>query len=368
MREISIMLLVLLSFVITIFLGNEKQIQYLIDLSGSIIALVGILLAIPILKRKLIENHISKTLVDIQDGNKNLMSEITNIEDDCCYKACNNNLLEIEDLKSITEKVQYLYKISRDANSDSQTMLYLLKNTLLNIIHARNKENLFTEDIYGLILFVFSRVEFFTTQVIPIPNSTQLVMKELLNTKYKKWVTNSEFVNYKAFSKGVIYNPHSAHYLLFYNKINNISNLLIQKSAFLVFKNTAPLRKLLWGQKFYAPTKLKNKNYHPIFGNGTIYMISFDTIHYIDDDRYTVKIIYGNINDGMSFKDDYNSIEKLKMNYIDSYIENTEFSFDNVINMKNAEYECISVEFELEYLKKIFRKHKKQIKKSLMLK
>lgn len=367
MREISIMLLVLLTFVITIFWGNEKQIQYLIDLSGAIIALVGILLTIPILKRKLLENHISKTLIDIQEGNKKLISAISDIQDEYYCKARTKKHMKIEELENMTKQIQYLYKISQEANRDSQTMFYYLKVTLLNIARDKNDEFIFTDHLYGLILFVFSYVEFFCNQVIPIPNSTKLIKNDLINSKYKKIVTNSDYIKYKAFNKGIIYDPHSAHYLIFYEKINNIPNLFFQKSAFLIFRSTAPLRKLLWGKEIYAPSELENRYEDIILGRGRLSIISFDIIHYRDEDRHTVRIVYGNIDESISFKTFYDSKEKLKNSYIDISIEKSGFSFDNMINIKNLKYECISIEFELEYLRSLFKKNRRKIEKKMML-
>ncbi|WP_370862151.1 hypothetical protein [Parabacteroides faecis] len=366
MREIGVMLLVLLAIIVTIFTESEKQIKYLIDLAGPIVALVGILLTIPIIRKKLIENHISKTLIDIQEGNKKLISAISDIEDEYYCKAHINKHIEIEELQNVAKQIQYLYKVSQEANRDSQTMFYYLKVTLLNIVRDRNDEFLFTRDLYGLILFVFNHVEFFCNQVIPIPNSTKLIKNNLINSKYKKAVTNSDYIKYKAFNKGIIYDPHSAHYLIFYDKINNMTDLFIQKSAFSIFRNTAPLRKLLWGENIYAPFELGNKRNDAIFGRGKLSIISFNTVHYVNEDRYTVKIIYGNTNDSISFKTFYDSEEKLKSSYIDMSIEKSGFSFEKMINMKNLKYECISIEFELEYLRLLFKKNRRKIEKIIM--
>lgn len=372
MREISIMLLVLLTFVITIFLGNEKQIQYLIDLSGAIIALVGILLTIPILRKKFIESHISKALIDIQDANKKLFLASTDLNDEYYTKEQFNEIVKKEELNSIFEQIKSLYKISQEANRDSQTMLYFLKATLQNMQSYYTDENpdrLFTSDIYSLVGHVLRFVEFSCTQVVQIPKSTKMIKDELINPRYKKLVTNSNFVRYKYFKQGVIYDPNSAHYLRYYEWANNRSNILIKESTFQIFMNSAPIKKLFWINNIYAPFEFAFNQSDPLLNREKLYLIAYRTIEKYNpgkENEVWIEVIYSTAVRYVDFSSFYNSLEQLKTHYYDDTLDNFDFSLDEATSFTMLNRQSFSMKFKYEYLQSIFKKNKSLIRKVLI--
>jgi len=351
----------------------DKWFKYFTDILGPIIALIGILLTLPILKKKLLENHISKALIDIQDANKNLLTEITDLIDEYTPKTFSNDRILKNELQDILDKVKIIYKTSQKGNSDSQTMLFFLKYTIQNTLKHYDPKKyaiLSSREIYGLVLFTLEQAVFFSTQVVQIPKSTKTNNENLINKKIKKYVSNSEFLKYKHFKQGLIDDPNSAHYLLFYNQINHCSSTLLKRAAFQIFWDVSAIKKILFLSEIYAPLEINAPNNSPIFGGGNyrLYLIGFQKSTTLlmkeGTTKKVVDLIYSNPDDFGRFASNL-TYENLKKNYKDVFIENSSFSLEKAISMTQKDLETFSIQYELKYLEELFNKNKKEFKKKL---
>jgi len=344
--------------------------EHLINLLGPAIALLGILLAIPILRKKLLENHISKALIDIQTSNKEILLQTTDVIDEYTPRTYSNDILPKAELEDIYEKIKILYKKSQEGNSDSQTMLFFLKMTIQNTLkHYPQKTLLSTREIYGIVLYCLDYVTFFSTQVLQIPKSTNTNRENLINRKLKKYVSNSEFLKYKYFKQGLIDDPNSAHYLLFYSKVYNSSSYLIQRSAFQIFWNSSAIKKILFLSGIYAPIELSAPNIAPLFGEDkyTLYLIGFQRRTMLESGKgmkTVVNLIYSNPNDVSRFVEGL-TFDKLKTDFEDTFLENSGFSISKANSMAKGDIEILYFQYDCEYLEGIFRKNKRKFKKKL---
>lgn len=350
----------------------EVCLDYFTDFLGPIIALLGILLAVPILRKKLLENHISKALIDIQTANKEILLQTTDIIDEFVKRTYSNDLLSKNELEEIYDKIRSLYKKSQEGNSDSQTILFLLKVTIQNILkhYDPTKTSIIsTREIYGIVLYCLDYVTFFSTQVVQIPKSTKTNKNDLINKKLKRYVSNSEFLKYKHFKQGLIDDPNSAHYLLFYAKIYNSSTYLIQRSAFQIFWNSSAIKKMLFVSGIYAPITLSAPTINPLFPgeNYTLYLIGFQKRTLLESGKgmkYIINLIYSNPNDVERFVEGL-SFEKLKENFMDTFIENSGFLISKANSMTKGDIEILSFQYDLEYVENTFKINKRRFQKKL---
>lgn len=191
----------------------------------------------------------------------------------------------------------------------------------------------------------------------------------MINKKLKKYVTHSDILKYKHFKQGLIDDSNSAHFLIFYSKINNCSNVLLKRSAFQIFESVSAIKKILFLSEIYVPLELKTINNSPIFGGEfhILYLIGFKTSTTLTlKDGSTKKVvdaIYTNPSDFGRF------VSSLKLESIikfkDSYIENSGFELDKAHKMTINGIETFTLQFELNYLKQQFGKNKSAIKKKL---
>ncbi|WP_029292785.1 MULTISPECIES: hypothetical protein [Chryseobacterium] len=345
---------------------------YFIDLLTPGLALIGIILTIPILKRKLLENHISKALVDIQEANKQILLDTTELTDEFLPKTFTNEIVYEDELQALFEKLKFAYKESQKGNSDCQTMLFFLKHTLQNTIkHYNTSNNIFhTREIYGLVLYTLDLVNFFSTQVVQVPKSTKTHKGNLINKELEKYVTNSEFLRYKYFKQGLIDDPKSAHFLLFYTKINETSSWLLKRSAFQIFWDTSAIKKILYFSKIYAPLELKMLNEMPFFGGeyNTLYLIGFRKKMSLQlksgEQLEIVDLIYSNPSDFGRFA---SNLEKKHLNefFSDNFISDSGFNFNSLETLTHNGIETITLRFSAEYLENLYQLNKSKFKKKL---
>ncbi len=340
------------------------------DFQGSIIAIITIIITYPILKKKLLENHISNALTDIQIANKRLISKSTELIDEYVPLTYTNEWVTLKEMQYLTKVIKELQKLSIDANKDSNTIIILLKITLQNTIkHYDNSKHgrISTREIFGIIISVLEHVIYFSTQVVQIPKSSKTSKNHLINKKISKYVTNSEFERYKYFKQGFIDDSKSAHLLLFYSYISSSSTKLITRSAFQIFRDTSPLQCMAFLREFYAPMHLENKEDYSLFEDRLLlqlmgFKISKSLSTVTNTSTRVIELNYTNPSDFFGFAKSLTK-DKLIASFKDTLIENSGFDLSKMNKFSYSSKEIISIEFDLEYCQEQFVKNKKEFKK-----
>jgi len=357
---------------------DEKQenmfLNYIKDFSGSIVALIGIIAAWPFFRRKMIENHISNTLFKIQEVNRIVGKECQKLIDKYISYTYTIEPISRNELESIYKDINNLYLLSVDGSSDVTTVIFYLKVTIQRTLKHYNKKYTKTSfitsrEIYELVIKVIETVIFYSTKVIQIPKSSKvnqydLIEKTLKNNSIKNYISNSSFTEFKHFNQGVLFDFCSLHYLSFYAMIIK-SNTLITRSAFSIYINPDPVLKLLQLNEIYAPLILEDKNKDELFNvNYSLFLIKFS----INDEltmangkrKKIVNLYYTNTNDISRFvshlKPDY-----FKSNFIEKYIIESEFNFENILSFGLDNFETIVIKFEYAYLQNAYKVNKKRI-------
>ncbi len=351
----------------------EKAFPYIKDSLSVIAVFLGIFITYPLLRKKLVENHITNTLQKIQDTNGIIQSDCQKIIDKYVPLTYSNNHLRESDIEKVYDEIRKLSYEAQQASSDVVTILFYFKNTLQGVLKHYDYgkySTISSRDLYGLTISVLELTIFYCTKVISIPKSTKIESQNIINPKIKKFVTNSNSNQFKYFNQGFINDVKTSHLGFFYQEINSRKHALIKRAAFKTFQDPAPVAVLLFLSGIYAPLVLE-KDYDSPFnpeGKLRLFLIGFSFQNKLTMKDGTVKEVidldYCNPDDFGRFADNL-KFDDFKTNFYDSYIRESNFKFDK-ISMKHSNFETITIQIDSSYLKTAFKKVKRKMRRQMM--
>jgi len=315
----------------------DKYLDYFKDIFGSLVALLGILLTLPILRKKLIENHITNKLNEIQTKNSEIQSYNQKLIDKYIPLTYSNDLLTKQDLENALNDLQEGFHISQNASSDVATLMFYLKTTVQGAIkHFDNKKSkLFSSrGFYGFIMDNLDLVNYYSKQVVQIPKSTKTQKNDIITKALRKYVSDSQIVQFKYFKLGIIDSPDSAHFTMFTGKVNRTNHSLLMRATFQIYMSPRAVAKLLYINKIYAPLILSMPHENPLFGTKSLdlYLIGFSISNQISVDpnepSKVVDLIYSNPEDFHRFVEAL-KYEKLKTEFKDNWIPDSKFELSS---------------------------------------
>lgn len=353
----------------------DKYFGYFKDVLGPLVALTGILLTLPILRRKLVENHITTKLNEIQTSNSEIQTFNQKLIDKYVPLTYSNNLLTLQDLENLLTGLQKGFHVSQKASSDVATLMFYLKTTLQGVnkhFDPKNSKLFSTRGLLGFVIDNLDLINFYSTQVVQIPKSSKTKQSNLINKNIRKYVTHSKIVQYRYFKLGIIDDPDSAHFTMFSGKVNRTNHALLMRAAFQIYWNPNAIAKLLFLNKIYAPSKLTKPEKDHLFGIESLdlYLIGFSISNQLSKDpnapTKVVDLIYSNPDDFHRFVGNL-KYDKLKSNFNDDWIPNSDFSLGESISMTKVEIETFRLKYDKNYLMNLFKKNRRKIKKKLKI-
>lgn len=109
----------------------DKILSFVKDILGPLVALLGILLTIPILKKKLLENHITNALNKIQESNSAVKKKNQELIDGFTHVLnSKSKILTKEEVESCFTELTKVFYLSLDGSSDVTSLLYYLRETI----------------------------------------------------------------------------------------------------------------------------------------------------------------------------------------------------------------------------------------------
>ncbi|ALO17380.1 hypothetical protein L21SP5_03785 [Salinivirga cyanobacteriivorans] len=353
----------------------EKYFGYIKDLLGPLVALLGILLTLPILRKKLIENHITTKLNEIQSKNTEIQSYNQKLIDKYIPLTYSNDLMTKADLENALSELQKGFHISQNASSDVATLMFYLKTAVQGAIkHFDNqKSKLFsTRGFYGFIMDNLDLVNYYSKQVVQIPKSTKTKKSTIISKAISKYVSHSKIEQFKYFKLGIIDSPDSAHFTIFSGNVNKTNHALLMRSTFQIYLSPKAIAKLLFINKIYAPLIISKPHEDPLFGTKSfdLYLIGFSINNQISVDpeapSKVVDLIYSNPLDFHRFIDAL-KYEKLKSDFKDIWIPDSKFDLSKSISMSKTEIETFKLKYDKEYLFEMHKNNKRKIKKKIKI-
>lgn len=346
---------------------------YIKDISGPTIALLGIIVAVPILRKKLVASHITSKLNEIQTANSSVQSFNLELIDKYTPLTFSNDLLEPNDLKVLLLDLRKIFHISQKASSDVATLTFFLKTTLEGTIKhydTKTSKRFSTRSLLGFVIENLELINFYASQVVQVPKSSKTKGRDLINKKIKKYVTHSQIKQYKHFKLGIIEDANSAHFTLFSSSVNARNHILLMRATFQIYWSPNAIAKLLYLNKIYAPSILSIQEsgsfFHPEPLN--LFLIGFSSKRVLSKDpdapSEKVELIYSNPDDFYLFVNSL-TYEKIKKSCEDIWITNSYFQIDKSLSMTKQERETFTLSYDEVYLKTLFKKNKRVIRKKL---
>lgn len=354
---------------------TEKYFNYFQDILGPLVALLGILLTLPILRKKLIENHITTKLNEIQTKNTEIQSYNQKLIDKYIPLTYSNDLLTKEELENALHDLQEGFHISQNASSDVATLMFYLKTTIQGTIkHFDNqKSKLFlSRGFYGFIIENLDLVNFYSKQVVQIPKSTKTKKSNIIAKSLRKYVSHSKIEQFKYFKLGIIDSPDSAHFTMFSSNVNKTNHALLMRATFQIYWSAKAIAKLLFIHRIYAPLILSMPRKDPLFGTESLdlYLIGFSISNQLSKDpkapTKVVDLIYSNPDDILRFVDGL-KYDKIKSEFSDNWIVDSRFDLSKSIRMAKTEIETLKLKYDKAYLNKMHQENKRKIKKKIKI-
>lgn len=349
---------------------TKEILDYLFKLLGPGVALFGIIATLPLLRKKLTENHISNELNNIQRSNSEIQKFNQELIDKYSPYTYTNEILNKDNLEIIYDDIQKVYKISLDASSDVSTLMFYIKRTLeTSIRHYDKSAEIFsTRNFFSFLINMLELVNFYSTQAVQIPKSSKVEKQDLIRESLKKYVTHSHILKYKYFKRGVIEDPNSAHFTLFSEKVNHTNISLLMRSIYQVYWRPNAIAKILYINKIYAPLIIKTPFEKGIFGKEekTLFLIGYNgqTSFGSDGEKKTIDLYYSNLEDNFHFTSTITP-DIINSAYFDCYIIDSEFDFNNHTQIVSTGIETVKIKFDKDYLINQYEVNKGKFKNKL---
>lgn len=379
-KILAIYLISVLLFVVLVTLAIEHscflESAYGIfkDLVEPIIAITGIIVAYPLLKKKLIENHITDALNIIQETNRSVLIDCHILIDKYVGFMSKEVLITKAEVEASFEDTLALNHKANLASSDVMTLLFYLKRTLQVFVSKYNQEELTfltSHRYYPFLIETLESVIFFCSKAVPAPISADTERINSIHEKIRKYVSHGEFYKYKDFNQGLFFESNSAHYLKLYQNVNNTIIPQLKRAAYQIHFEPAPVALLLHLQKIYAPLILENPSetlLHDSNKKVSLHLIGFN-IHtkttLFDGQSYkTVTLSYSNISDSFEYEQALDK-DAFINSYRDIFLPNSDFDFKEAKSFKTEYKKVISIEFDLSFLNKEYKKVKSRFESRL---
>ena len=355
---------------------GEKVYEYALDWAGIVISVFGLFVGFKILRKKLLENHISKALDRIQETNHKILTGTTILFDDFSTRTFKSGRLQKEELEDVITKIEALYITSQGGSSECETLLFYLKRTLqfTNTHYLTDKEwieYIPAQSLYNFCLTILEKVSFYVTQVVPVPKSGKVHSQNLFNKKLSKLIKDPKYKTYRHFRLGLIPEVDSAINLLFTVEVNGMGNTLVQRSAFKVNGSNKGLLKLLYYYKIYAPLVIAIPNESLLADDSAqfqLFLVGFIRSKKISDNepKTVIDLVYANPIDNLSFVESTTKPNKLEQ-FQDTTITDSGFRISKTTPKQYRYPETIKIEFDLSYLQELFEANRTKIKAHLGL-
>lgn len=236
----------------------EKVFSLCSDLLGPIIAIIGIWITLPMIRKKLIAEHISEKIKESQIANSEIQNLSQQLIDKYTSLTDNREELKTEDIEHVIDELNSGFSKAQKSSSDVATLIFYLKATLQGVTkHCNmvgNVRLIPNRVFYRFLIDVLNDINYFSTQIVQIPKSSRIKNENLIKRNYRQYFTKSQIKEFKHFKIGVFEGSDSYHYFSFCDKVNRTQNALFMRSAYQIYWDPCAIAKNLFFEKIYAPS------------------------------------------------------------------------------------------------------------------
>lgn len=352
----------------------DKIWEYFVSILGPGVALLGILLAKPLLKRKLIESHITQRIEQIHQSNSLVRSYCQKLVSKYTPLAYNVQKLAHQDIKNLSAALEEGYLISQDSSMEVATLMYYLKNTIQQFerrfIFYDKMIGIYTDDLLAFVINTLQRIIIYSTQAVPVPDKVKVLNVDIIVEPIKQFVTYKKISKFKNFRLGVNYDVDSALCLIFTDMVNHTNKPYLMECAAFVTKTTKSIAKLLYLRKIYAPLIWEKDSEEISFVRRTFNLVGFEenTTTNIDSGVTvrSVDLYYANLKN-IAYKQKLTEQSFLN-EFKEIWLKGKDYKFHKPIKFAYVTDGMVKVEIERKVLQENFHLYKREIKKNLRIK
>ncbi|WP_346862849.1 hypothetical protein [uncultured Draconibacterium sp.] len=353
----------------------DKIWGYLVSLLGPGVALYAVLIARPLLRNKLIENHVTQRIDQIHKSNSEVRLYCQQLISSYTPLIYKHDRFKIEDIKKLNEDLEKGYLLTQDSSSEVATLIYYLKNTLQQYERKFNYYeqtfHIYSSDIFPFVINVLNRVVMYSTQVIPIPATTEIRNVDLIVKPLNRFVTDGKMSKFKNYRLGVNYDKDSASCLIYTDMVNQTSMKHLKECASIVMSSSQSIAKLLYLRNIYIPLVWGAKKYpKDALFRIELTLVGFDENTNIgiegEESNKTVVLYYSNLSN-------FDYLPKLTEetfvgNFLDDWLRIENFKFPKPIKFAYVTDEMIKIEVDRKELQEIYNSYRRKIKNNLRIK
>jgi hypothetical protein len=353
----------------------DKIWGYILDLLGPIIALFTVLITIPLVRKKLIENHITKRIEQIHQSNSQARFYCQKLLNKYTPLVYTTKPLKHQDIKNLYKDIEEGFLITQDSSSEVATLMYYLKSTIqqIDVDFQKNEKyfHFYTSDLLRFVVGTLYKIVEYSTQVVPVPVTAEIKNVEVIIKPLRNFVTDGRISKFKNFKLGVNYDVDSANCLIYTDMVNRTELSYLMESAFLIANPTKAIAKLLYIRKIYAPLfwESKSKREPEMFAR-KLTLIGFAEHSNFNLDAgistQSVVLFYSNLTniEHRPILTESSFLNEFK----DSWLDSDTSKIPEPLKFYHKTSEIICVEIERDKLHERFKLYKKDIKSKLIIK
>jgi uncharacterized protein YneF (UPF0154 family) len=340
--------------------------------------IVGLIIGYPLLRKKLVENYVSKQFEIMHEANRVLRKEclriMTKYPDKYISEELNKQYIE-----SCILDIEELSHLAFDSNPDAHRYSILLLKSLKELCQRypeKPSHHYYKETLDSFINQHVKQIYNYAKSLRTTFDSN-IKRKKRLTRKLDKLVYDNEYEEIDNVDYSINYYHASQLLVIFFeNSLRTVqyNNPLLYLSCYLAVPTPSALARILYVRELYLPLALQCSE-PIIFGlERKLYLIGFSARKSTKENGETQSYYvcyYANISDFGFVKGTIKNTESLA-SYQDSYLSGTEFQKNEFSNFKMIDdLEIIKVEIEADILhqeyiknqKKFIRKLKSEVKK-----
>lgn len=353
---------------------TKNFLEYFNLIVTPICLIIGIIIGYPLIKKKLVEDYVSRQFEIMHKANRVLRKECLALMNKYPQKGISNQLDE-EELIQCLSNISSLYHIAFDANPDAHKYAKLLKETLEEFYKCYPKDA--NQFYYKESLHSFIHVH--TKQIYDYATSLgtnfdgNIVKKNRLVNKLDEFVHDNKYAYIDSVDYSISYNQTSQLLVIFFeNSLHNIryDNPLYHYASYKIAPTPCPFARILFIKEVYLPLIVKNNKHMPFGFELKLHLIGFSprVSKNNGQEKHFYVCHYANIGNIM-FVQSYIKDDPTMEDYSDIYIEETansslaDYKVSNFQIASNAE--IITFEVETELLNRMFVSKKHMLTKKM---
>lgn len=368
--------LLLIAFLLYVSIINLEQLnrvvadflKYLNLLITPLGIILGIILGYPLLKKKLIENYITKQHDIMYEANRTLRKECLQLIEKY-PSAYISTELDGEYIQQALEDVRKLTDTAFDANPEAHKYVMLLFNALQEFNKEKHpKAHEYNETLSTFLNFHIHQIYNHAKSLGTNLNSNIKERKYLVD-RLAPFVNDNKFLEFESIDLSLSHKKGSSFLVGFFSNTFSAADSdspFLFLASYEAIPSPCPIARLMYNRKIYLPPVLTSPA--PIFHDRELRLIGFKrrktTNISTGKITYSYTCYYANISE-CGFVDGTIKNEQSLKEFADAYIKSVPINYEAIKDFKKFECEIIGFKMDETELKRAFQKNKRRLVRQL---